>query len=254
MSMDIYGIRDSANVLVRKKSDKKPLIYADYATDIKNDWKTKQVYAKSKSTKAIRWDSEKESTIKMTMEIFDLKWLSMLTGSDFATGKTEMLKREVLTVGVGNTAELISEPKVGSLSLFILKEDGLTHDKELTVGETATVEGTYAIVTKAITFNETTCPEGSRVVAYYMVDTAETAQTMTIKANAFPYAVDIFMDSMIRDTDQQDKFVQLHYLNAKAKGDFTLTLSADNVTKLEIEFDLLKDGRSDDMATYKIIG
>ena len=57
---------------------------------------------------------------------------------------------------------------------------------------------------------------------------------------------------MIRNTAGDDEFVQIHYLNVKAKSQFTLTLDASNITTLSAEFDILKDTGSSDMATYTI--
>jgi hypothetical protein len=252
---NIYGIRDAANVEVIRKSDGKPYIYSDYATEVANDWKHDSVYAMSKSTKAIRWDYNKESTLKLTLEVFDLKWLTMLTGSEFVKGVTDIRIREVLTVGETSTgvASLSKTPKTGTLVMYTLDSDNISHVTELTAGTPATTENTYNITSLAVTFNTASCPDGTKVVAYYLADSEATAQTMAIKSNTFSFPVEIYMDSMIRDTDGLDKFVKMHYLNARGKGNFTLTFSANAITKLEIEFDLLKDSSSDDMATYTII-
>ena len=250
---NIYGIADSANILIRKKSDLKPFLFADYATQSVNEWKNSSIYAMSKSVRAIRFDYGKESTLKMSLEIFDLKWIAMLSGSDFVTGVTSTLQREVLTSSVTNTITITGTPKVGSLSIFTLDTDNITHLKEQIVGLPATTVDTYSILANVATLNATTAPSGAQLVAYYMQDSAVTSQTLEIKANAFPYAVDIFCDTKIRDTDGIDKYVQVHYLNARPAGNFTLNMSATSITKFEITFDLLKDSKSDDMATYTIL-
>lgn len=251
---NIYGIKDAANVLILKKSDGKPFIYADYATEVSNQWSQDSVYAMSKSVRAIRWDHNKQSTLKLTLEIFDLRWLTLLTGSEFIEGVTQWRVREPLTVATGNKVVLPDTPKVGSLIVKVLNpDDGLTELDELVVGDPATTADAYSISGNTITLNATTCPVGSQVVVHYLKDTAATAQTMAIDADTFSFPVEIFLDSMIRDTDGLDKFSQVHYLNAKGKGNFTLTFSASNITKLEIEFDILKDSKSSNMATYTIV-
>ncbi|BAE47855.1 hypothetical protein IRP62_11930 (plasmid) [Clostridium botulinum] len=252
---NIHGIKDSANITILEKVSKKPFLYADYATSVSNNWKTSQVYAKSKSTKAIRWDFGKESTLKMHLEIFDMRFISMLAGSEFKKGKQNLFKREVLVADNKNSITLSHEAKVGSLSVHLLQEDGLTNGDEIKLGDNSS-SGNYKVDTsesKKLLLNTTQCPEGTKIVVYYMTNTEETAQTMTISADKFPKAYTIYMDTMIRDTDQQDKFVQVHYLNVKPKGNFTLTMSASDITKLEIEFDVLKDSGSEDMMTYTII-
>lgn len=253
MANNIFGAKDSANFTIKKKSDGKVFLFADYATTSTNEWTSDSVYALSKSTRAIRWDSNKQSTLKATLEIFDLKWLSMLTGSEFVTGATNILAREVLTSSATNTITLTDTPKTGSLQVFLLESDKLTNGEEQILGTPASTINTYSITDKVITLNATSAPEGTGLVVYYIKDSEATAKVMHIEANKFPFAVEIYADTMIRDTDQQDKFVQLHYLNAKAKGNFTLTMSANDITKLEIEFDLFKDSTSEDMATYTIL-
>ena len=97
--MSIYGIKDSANFTLKYKSGAnkgKVFLYSDYATVATNEWTSEQVYAKSKSVNAIRWDFGRASTLKADMEIFDLKWIALLAGSDFVTGAKDILKREVL--------------------------------------------------------------------------------------------------------------------------------------------------------------
>lgn len=251
---NIYGIKDAANVLVIKKDTQKPFIYADYATEVSNQWSQDSVYAMSKSVRAIRWDHNKQSTLKLTLEIFDLRWLTLLTGSDFVEGITQWRVREVLAVSTGNKVTLTDSPKVGSLIVKVLNpDDGITELDELVVGNPSTDVGTYSITGKDITLNSTTCPIGSQIVAHYLKDTTDKAKVMSIESNTFSFPVEIFLDSMIRDTDGLDKFSQVHYLNAKGKGNFTLTFSASNITKLEIEFDILKDSKSNNMATYAIV-
>lgn len=222
---NIHGIKDSANFTIIKKGAGmgKPLIYADYSTQSSNEWSADSVYAMSKSTRAIRWDYNKQSTLKATLEVFDLKWLSLLTGSDFVSGVTSTLKRDVLEVNATNKVTLKATPKTGSLSIFLLDTDNLSHLTEQTLGTPATNVNEYSVATGTeITFNATTAPEKTKVVCYYLADTTATAQKMVIKANAFPFNVEVYSDTMIRDTDGLDKFVQLHYLNCKAKGNFTI--------------------------------
>jgi hypothetical protein len=253
MSNNIFGIKDAANFTVRKKSDGKVFLFSDYATVATNEWKADTIYALSKSTKAIRWDYNKESTLKATLEIFDMKWISMMAGSEFVTGATNVLQRKVLTVSATNTITLTDTPITGSLLVYKLEADGLSNGEEQTVGTPTSSPNTYSIADKIITLNTTSCPQNTSMVVYYLKTSETTAKTLTIAASQFPFSVDIFADTMIRDTDGNDKYVQIHYLNAKAQANFTITMSASEITKLEVTFDLFKDSASDAMATYTIL-
>lgn len=244
--MNIFGIKDSANFTVKYKSGAnkgKVFLYSDYATVATNEWTSEQVYAKSKNVNAIRWDYGRASTLKVDMEIFDLKWIAMLFGTEFVTGAKDILKREVLTLAEDKSASLAGTAKEGSLTVYKLEEDGITNGDELvlTTG--------YTISAKKITV--TSGNKGDKIVAYYL-EAKENAQTLTINADKYPENFEIIGDTMIRNTGGEDKFVQINYLNVKPKSQFTLTLDASNITTLSAEFDILKDTGSSDMATYTI--
>lgn len=252
--MNIYGIKDSANFFVKYKSgDKKgkTFIYSNYATVSTNDWSSEQVYAKSKNVNAIRWDYNRQSTLKVDMEIFDLRWISMLFGTEFVEGDIDILKREVLTVK-GGTATIAGTPVASSLEVYKLDDDGITHIDELTLATEATpVAGQYAIADKVITVDGTDFPDDSQIVVFYLTKKAG-AKTLTISGDKFPQNFEIYADTLIRDTNGVDEFVNIHYLNVKAKSQFTLTMDSANITTLSVEFDVLKDSGSEDMATYTI--
>jgi len=252
--MNIYGIKDSANFFVKYKSgDKKgkTFIYSNYATVSTNDWSSEQVYAKSKNVNAIRWDYNRQSTLKVDMEIFDLRWISMLFGTEFVEGDIDILKREVLTVTDGK-ATIAGTPVASSLEVYKLDDDGITHIDELTLATEATpVAGQYAIAEKVITVDSTDFPNDSQIVVFYLTKKSG-AKTLTISGDKFPQNFEIYADTLIRDTNGVDEFVNIHYLNVKAKSQFTLTMDSANITTLSIEFDVLKDSGSEDMATYTI--
>lgn len=249
--MNIFGIKDSANFTVKYKTGAnkgKVYLYSDYATVSTNEWSSDQVYAKSKNVNAIRWDYNRNSTLKTDMEIFDLKWIAMLFGSEFVKGDKDILKREVLDVSEGK-ATMQGTATTGSLTVYTLDDDGLTNIKELTAGTPASNEDEYSISAKEITVN--TALNGKKIAVFYL-EKKTGVQTLTIDANKYPDNFEIFGDTLIRSTEGSDQFVQIHYLNVKPKSQITLTMDASNITTLSVEFDLLKDSASNDMATYSI--
>lgn len=252
MAINIFGIKDSANLTIKNKVDGKVFLYADYATVTTNDWTSDNVYAKSKNVDAIRWDYNKKSTLKLSFEIFDLKILSMMAGSDFITGATDLAVREVLTVGTSNKASITSPAKVGSLLFYKIDDDLLTNLAEQTLGTPASTVNTYSLSSQEATFNATSCPVGSKVVAYYLKTSEATAKTLTVNADKFAANFMIVGDTYIRDTAGEDSFVQITWLNCKPKANWSITMSASDITKIDVEFDLFKDTSSSDMATYTI--
>lgn len=254
MSINIFAIKDSANMTFKNKATGKPLMFADYATVTTNSWEAERIFAMSKSTRAIGFDHSKTSTLSVTMEIFELKMLAFLNGEDgFTTGTTNVFKREVLTASATNTITLTDTPLASSLSIFKLESDNLSHGKEQTVGTPATNPDEYSISAKVVTLNSTTAPEGTKFVVYYAMTSAVTAQTLTFSANKFPKNMEVIFDTQIRDLDGVDKYVQIYYPNVQPQANFTLTLSATEIATLELTFDVYKDSDSDNMATYTIL-
>lgn len=247
MSNNIYGIKDSANLTIKYKAGAnkgKIFAYADYATVTTNEWTSEQVYARSKSVNAIRWDYNRQSTLKIDMEIFDLKWIAMLAGTELTSATAKpILRRKVLTLDASKKATLVETPKTGSLSVFKLEADGITNGEELTV------ETGYTIADKTITV--TSGAEGDKIAVYYILE-ATNAKSFTIESDKFPANFEVYADTMIRNTDGEDEFVQIHYLNVKPQSNFTITMDANNITTLSVTFDVLKDSASNDMAEYTI--
>ncbi len=246
MGNNIYGIKDSANLIIKYKSgDKKGDIfaYADYATVSTNEWTSEQVYARSKSVNAIRWDYNRKSTLKVDMEIFDLRWIAMLAGTDISAETKDILKREVLTINSSKKATITGTPKGGSMSVFKLESDNITNGTELTV------DTDYTISTNEITL---TSEENIEKIVVYYTQSQNSAKSFTIESDKFPDNFEVYADTMIRNTAGDDEFVQIHYLNVKPQSNFTITMDANNITTLSITFDVLKDSNSNDMAEYTI--
>jgi hypothetical protein len=245
----LYGIKDAANMTIVSNDTDKPVLYANYAKTSTIEFTSESVYAYNKSTKAIRWDTNREGTFRTEMEIFELKWIALLFGTSLASSTTSVWKREVLSVQAGGAGASLSEvPKSGTLLIFKLDDDDLvSHGAEQTAGTPINQENTYSISTKALTFNATTFTQAGKVVCYYMLD--GTHNTFTVDNVSFPGGYKIYADSAIRGTDQVDTYVQYQLLNAKPKSNVSLTMDTDNVCRLTIEWDLLADA-SGNLMTY----
>lgn len=235
--MSLYGIKDAANLTVRSNTTGKVVLYTDYCNDTSIDFTSDIVYAMKKGVKVIGWDSNREGTMRTSMQIFDLAWVAMLMGSEMATGSVEINKREILSVT--SAAAVLSEtPKAGSLVIFKLDTDGITHLTEQTVGTPASQPNTYSISGKNLTFNSTTWATDGKVVAYYLLDSAPTARSFTVKSNTFPAGYNIVGNTTIRSDSGVDKMIEFRLPNVKPKSNMSLTFSADDVTTLEIEWDI----------------
>jgi hypothetical protein len=249
--MSLYGIKDAANLTVRSNTTGKVVLYTDYCNDTSIDFTSETVYAMKKGVKAIGWDSNREGTMRTSMQVFDLAWVAMLMGSEMTTGAVELNKREVLNV-TSAAATLSETPKAGSLSIFKLDADGITQLTEQTVGTPTSQPNTYSISGKNLTFNSTTWATDGKIVAYYLLDSAATARSFTVKSNSFPSGYNIVGNTTIRSDSGVDKVIEFCLPNVKPKSNMSLTFSSDDVTTLEIEWDIFAD-TNNDMFIFKEI-
>jgi len=175
------------------------------------------------------------------MEIYEKKVIALLFGTAITSKTMSVAKREVLSVAAGGTgAELSATPKSGSLSVFILDADLHTHGVEQTVGTPATTENKYSIANNTeLTFNATTFASAGKVVAYYLLD--GTHNSFTVDNVSFPGGYTIYADAALRGTNQVDTYVQYQLPNVKPKSNVSITMDADNVTTLSIEWDIFPD-------------
>lgn len=162
--------------------------------------------------------------------------IALLFGTAISSGTMSVAKREVLAVQAGGAgASLAVTPKAGSLIIFKLDADGISHGVEQIAGTPATTENTYSLASLALTFNATTFASSGNIVAYYLVD--GTHAKFTVDNVSFPGGYKIYADAALRGTDQNDKFVQYQLLNVKPKSNVSLTMDVDNIAKLSIEWD-----------------
>lgn len=247
-----YGIKDAANLTVINKSTGKVFLYTPYANTTTNEWTSSQTYANAKGSRAIRWDHDKQSTLVVNMEVFDLKWLAMLAGSNWETGAADIFKREVLVASSGKLT-LAAAPKAGSLSVYKLAVDNVSHGDEQLPGTPATDEDTYSISAQELTLNAASAPDGAKFVVYYQTASAATASKISFKAEKYPESYEIIADAMIRSKETGvDEYVQMRFGNTRPIPNFTITMDAANVSSLEITFDVFADEHGDH-ATYTAI-
>jgi len=246
----LYALKDCANLRIDATSDSKTKLFVNYAQTSTLDFTSEQVFAKNKNVKAVRFDSNRESTFKTTMEVFAKDVIPLLFGTEYEQKTISWAKREVLAVTSG-TATLVGTPKTGTLQVYKVDEDDLiTHVSEQTVGTTTTADK-YAITGQNLTFNTTTTfANDGHVVCYYFVDTV--SNSFTVDNVTFPGGYVIYGDGELKGTDQNPEFVQFKLHNVKPQSNCTLTMDVSNICTLEITWDVMGDSKGD-MMTWSTV-
>lgn len=239
--MALYGIKDSANLTLFSKKTGKPVLYADYCNQTSLNMSADTVYAMKKTARAISWDTSKEGTLTTEMQVFDLRWIALLMGSLDLDEKAEApqtlpwVKREIVTLNASKGATLLNTPKADTATLYALSKDGITLGDE--VASTGfSISGTGLTVTGGT--------EGEKYCIFYLTE-VEKSRTFTVSGDKYPQGFRAVFDTMIRDTDQQDHFVQFDFKNLRPKSQMELTMSAEDVCTLSVEWDVLVDNSNE---------
>jgi hypothetical protein len=253
----LFGIKDAADLILKRKKDGKIVLSSDYFNVSTNASTANRTYAMKKGVKAIAWDGEKESTLTLSAEIYDLQWFGLLSGDEMLKGEQDIIQREVVKITSGK-AILKKKPLSGTFNAFTLEPDKITHITELGVTASATPEaGKYIFDSadatgKTIKVNSTTCPDGSFIVAYYMIKSAPSTVRFAINAQKFSDAFEVHGKIFARPQDgTADQRISFVCPNARPKSDITITMDSSNVSQIEVTFDLFPD-ENNDLIVYNI--
>jgi hypothetical protein len=249
----IYGIKDCANLSLFDLGTGEPVLHTDYANVSTNEWTSERVYANSKGSRSIAWDHDRQGTLAVEMEVFDLKWLAVIAGSEFVTGEKNVAKREVVKVPASKTVQLSGSAVKGSIQIVPVAADEVEHIgaplKEVEGAEVGVSE--FTVTGSEVTFG-TDAIEGTAYAVYYLVLDSQ-VKSMTISADKFPKAFKVIADALIREKETgRDEFIQIEYPNARPQSNFTITMSATEPTNLSVTFDLFPN-KEKAIAEYKII-
>lgn len=241
----LYGLKDCANMQVISKADGKRKLYADYARTSTIEFTSESVYAHKKTTRAVRWDTNREGTFNTAFEVFSMDLIAMLFGKELEKGTIPFIKRELLTVADGKIS-VVGTPVEGSIQVYTVDPKDSTALVSMLEAETA-----YTVAGSDITITEGAgVADGTTLAVFYAVETS--VKSFTVDDVSFPGGYEIIGDTAIRDTDQNDTFVQFKLLNVKPQSNITLTMSAEDVANIEINWDIMSDNDGNMMTWAQI--
>ncbi|WP_105618501.1 hypothetical protein [Vallitalea okinawensis] len=233
-----YAIKDASDVqLLRRNADgtKTPVLFSDYANSTTLEFTSDRVFATAKGVNKVAFDNNKSGTFALEMQVFELKWLSILLGADENSGATkEIAKREVLAVA-DNKVTLKTAPKAGTVAVFKVDVDNRSHLEEVTPGS---VTGLDLDLTAAALANDT------KVVVYYLTEQANSKSFIITDSN-FADNYGIYGDTMLTSEMGVDQFIQFRLPNCRPQGNFSVSFSASDVATISATFDILSDEHGD---------
>lgn len=240
MAINTYGLREVADLTFYDLKNNKPFLYIPYALTSSNEHTSQVAYARGgkNNPKRLAFDGNRESTLKISTQLFDFRIISMLAGAQVSGGQTNIFKRDELEVtdnGGSKEITLSHTPILGSVTVFPEAEDAVSGQ-----------ECSSTVAASTVTITEPTLQAGDKVIAYYQFQSENTAERISFKTDSFPTTCKVIGDTLIKNeaTGANEPFQMVAY-KAKPQANFTLTMAAEgDPTKLEMTFDLLADDQN----------
>ena len=251
--MSLFGIKDSANITMINNKTNKQVLFANYANKFDVNFSSSPVYALKKGVKSISWDGQREGTITASMQVFDLNWIALLMGSELkaATTSDRIASRKVVEVA-NATGTFTGNVVAGSLTVFKLEDDKVTHASEYTVTSSSTIEaGKYKIAssdgTNTLTFAS---GETGNFVVYFLEAATTTNKKFTVKIDEYPEGYSLYADTECKaDGTGVKQMLQFYFPNVKPQSNLSLSFDSENAATLDITFDIL-NGTDDSMMDF----
>ncbi len=249
-----WAVRNVAKATFIDIATGKMLTYLENLKSSTIETSSETVYARGGdgNPKLIGFSSNKESRVNLSSAIFDNRAMALLTGNDIVTAKNTIYRREIVTVDTGS-ATLKYTPKNQELeALYILGADGV-EGSELTDGTPGTNPDEYTLAVKEITVNESIA-DGTKLVAYYLIETDATAQTITVSSDKFPAAFKLVMEVLVTDFHTKALYpAQIIIPSARMEDNWSFSFAPDgDPNPLELPIEILKPADSNDLFTMTI--
>jgi hypothetical protein len=182
-------------------------------------------------------DHTKDCQFISSLPIIDVNALAVKLGKAIAVGAKAVPFKEIKTVSASNTITLSKTPLANTLKVHKLANERDLGTEQL-LGTPGTTEDKFSISTATITFNSTSCPEGTKIIVFYEYTSGATAQNLKITATDFPDFITITGRAIVDDDQAGSKIpVAFKVHKAKVLPNFELTMAADAATELDFTVD-----------------
>lgn len=129
--MATYAMKDASDLTLVERGTNKVIFKADYANTTNVEWKADRVFAKKKGANAVAFDAARTAEMTVESEIFDFRLLAILAGDKLNRGANDVFQSERFTLTDDRLIKLAHTPEAGTISVFRLNSDGITHDQSV---------------------------------------------------------------------------------------------------------------------------
>jgi len=248
--MEFYGIKDACKLAFYKKSDGSLAAYFPYGNSISISVTGDTVEATAQGSTIITWAANRKATATIETQVISSKLLTIVLGAIASTEPTgTMVRFENGKFGTSSPTFTVQDTiSSGTLSVFLVEDDGATIISELSSVAGSPTMAQYSIANKVITTHADNA--GKNVLCIYAVD-GTNLDKITIKADEFAQAYSIKALGKVKTVNGVEKLQEINIPNATAQTNADFTYSASDASNFSFTFDLAVDPASMELFSFK---
>lgn len=231
-----FAMQQCFEILLRKPSTKEILAYLTDCKTSSLENTVEMVYPTGGAGNVYigtGFGHSRRSTLTVESATFNTEVMAIQNGTKIDVGSHEITAYDVIDVtgsDVDTTGVKLHHTPVGEDDaeigfVYIVNSDG-TYGKSFTQATTAG-EGTFKHTAGTLTFAKGAVAKGDRLACAYTYKTTDTAQKITMSADALPATVLVSAYGVARDVCSGDIFPCVIEGQAQIDGDWNFDLSAD---------------------------
>lgn len=236
--MGRFGVKEVSNVTLYNLVTQEPELFLDTLklSNLENASEETFATGGQGGSRLVGWDYNRTATFNVQDALLNPKAIAMQVGNQLEKKIEKIRMREVVAVANGEVT-FERTPLAGTVKLYVT-EDGYGQDEKVT---------TFTVATNKATLTEV--EDGTQLIAYYMFETTEEAETITISSNKFGGYYMVVGDTFWRNEKTgEDEKVQIYIPKAKISSAFTLTMQPDgDPSVFDFNLSVFKDPNSTDM-------
>lgn len=231
-----FAMQQCFEILLRQPSTKKILAYLTDCKTSSLENTIEMVYPTGGAGNVYigtGFGHSRRSTLTVESATFNTEVMAIQNGTEINIDSHEITAYDVIDVGSGDvsvTGVKLHHTPVGAVDneigfVYLVNSDG-TYGKTFTQAATAG-DGTFKCADGVLTFAKSALAAGDRIACAYTYKTTDTAQKITMSADALPATVLVSAYGVARDVCSGEIFPCVIEGQAQIDGDWNFDLSAD---------------------------
>lgn len=251
--MEFYGVNGAVKIAFYNKTDGKLALYFPSANSLALNVTGEVKEALASGVTAVTWQANRKATVKLDTQLISPRLLTIVLGAvetteangNFAVFETGKIDVATATYSLG------SAPATGTLSVFIVENDGKTVKSELTATTNATPLATeYKITGQQITLEASQA--GNNILCVY-AKAGTNITRLAIKADTYASPYKMVCLGTVRQESGVDKLVEITVPTLTAQSNMDLTYDSNNPSSFSFTFDVSKDPVTNEMIIQRFL-